>query len=299
MTSNEKTLKVDGTAGHESPDITGARRSEEALRKSEERYRVLFISSRDAIMTLEPPAWKFTSGNPACVAMFRTGDEKRFVSTGPWDLSPDFQPDGRASSEAAFAMIETALRLGSHLFEWRHRRLDGEEFPASVLLTRVELEGRTFLQATVRDLTALKRAEARIAQLDRARAILNGVDHAIVHIHDQQKLLDEICRIAVEHGGFKLVWVGMVTPDGLVQPVAQAGATGYLDGIRVVVTRDEPEGRGPVGTAIRENRHIVVEDIARDASMIPWRDRALKFGLRYMTAFPLRKGDKVIGSFHA
>jgi PAS domain S-box-containing protein len=296
MASRKKTLNVDRTAGHERQDITKRRRVEEALRKSEERYRMLFASSRDAIMTLEPPAWKFTSGNPASVEMFRTGDEKRFVLTAPWELSPDFQPDGRPSSEAALAMIETALRLGSHFFEWQHRRLDGQEFPATVLLTRVELEGRTFLQATVRDVTEQKRVEKRITQLNRVQAIRAGVDRAIVHIPDQQKLLDEICRVAVAEGGFKLAWLGMVAPDGSVQPVAQAGVSGYLDGIRVVVTRDEPEGRGPVGIAIRENRIVVAKDIDRDARMGPWRDRAQKFGLRYVAVFPIRVADKVTGS---
>ena len=267
------------------------------LRRSEERYRLLFNSSRDAIMTLEPPAWNFTSGNPACVEMFRTGDEQRFVSAAPWELSPEFQPDGQPSSEAALAMIETAMRRGSHFFEWRHRRLDGEEFPATVLLTRVQLEGRTFLQATVRDITDQKRAEARITQLDRVKTILGGVDHAIVHIHDQQKLLDEICRVAVERAGFKLAWIGMVGPDGTVQPVAQAGATGYLESARAVVTGDKPEGRGPVGTAIRENRITMVSDIWRDPNTVLWRDHALKFGLRYNAVFPIRVRQQVKGSF--
>ena len=39
-------------------------------------------------------------------------------------------------------MMETALREGSHFFEWTHRRFDGEEFPTDVLLTRMEQEGR-------------------------------------------------------------------------------------------------------------------------------------------------------------
>ncbi len=299
MTGKKETLKTGKTAGHENPDISGRRRAEKALRKSEELYRVLFTSSRDAIMTLEPPAWKFTSGNPASVEMFRTGDEERFIATAPWELSPRYQPDGRPSSEASLAMIEIALREGSHFFEWRHRRLDGEEFSTTVLLTRVELKGHTFLQATVRDIAGQKRAELRIAQLDRAKEVLGGIDHAIVHIRDQQKLLDEICRVVVEKAGFKLAWVGMVEADGSVQPVAKWGATGYLDGIRVVVTRDVPEGRGPIGTAIRENRPVAIENINLDPRMAPWRERAVKFGLLYAAAFPIRVRQKVTGAFQA
>ena len=134
-------------------------RIEKTLRDSVERHQALFESSRDAIMTLAPPLWKFTSGNPATVEMFATRDEAEFVSIGPWDLSPEFQPDGRPSSEKAKEVIETAMKEGSNFFEWQHKRLQGQEFPASVLLTRVELGDQVFLQATVRDISEQKRAE--------------------------------------------------------------------------------------------------------------------------------------------
>jgi PAS domain S-box-containing protein len=149
------------------------------------------------------------------------------------------------------------------------------------------------------DITGRKRTEERIAQLNRAQAILAGVDRGIVHVPNRQELLDEICRVAVEKGGFKLAWIGMVSPDGLVQPLAKAGATAYLDGIRVGIHDDEPEGRGPVGTAIRENRIVVIEDIVLDARMAPWHDRAQRFGLHYVAAFPIRIAGKVAGSFQA
>jgi len=155
-------LEDDGTlAGYvgADADITERRNSEEAVRASEERFRVLFESSRDAMMTLEPPSWAWTSGNAATVDMFRARNEEEFITYRPADLSPERQPDGRASADKAKEMIETAMREGSHFFEWAHTRVDGEEFPATVLLTRMEYAGKVILQATVRDITEQKRAE--------------------------------------------------------------------------------------------------------------------------------------------
>lgn len=125
----------------------------------EDPYRILFESSRDAIMTLAPPSRLFTSGNPAALRIFGVKDEKEFISHGPESLSPETQPDGRPTAKKMTEVMETALREGTCLFEWTHRRLNGELFLASVLLTRMELGGQPVLQATMRDITEEKQAE--------------------------------------------------------------------------------------------------------------------------------------------
>lgn len=148
------------------------KQASEAIRQSEERYRKLFDSSKDAIMTLAPPDWKFTSGNPTILEMFQVKDIDEFTSLGPWELSPQLQADGRPSAEKAKEMIRTAMDQGSNYFEWLHQRRDGEVFPCTVLLTRVDLADSVFLQATVRDITqekkaldALRKSEARFRRL--------------------------------------------------------------------------------------------------------------------------------------
>jgi len=146
-------------------EITRREQAQAEQQASEEKFRVLFEVSSDAIMTLEPPTWRFTSGNPTTVKMFQARDEAQFVTKGPGEVSPEFQPDGTRSDDKAKAMILKAMQEGSNFFEWDHRRLEGEVFPTTVLLTRVALGERVFLQATVRDVTDAKKVERRLAYL--------------------------------------------------------------------------------------------------------------------------------------
>ncbi|MFA5293434.1 MAG: PAS domain S-box protein [Phycisphaerae bacterium] len=151
-------------------DITKRKQAEDLLRQSEDRYRSLFESSRDAIMTLEPPSWKFTSGNMATIEMFRVKNEEEFLTYQPWELSPLYQPDGRKSQDKSKEMIEIAMNKGAHFFEWTHKRATGEEFLTNVLLSRVKLGGKVFLHATVRDITEQRRLEEELRIADEQRA---------------------------------------------------------------------------------------------------------------------------------
>ena len=163
-------------------DINARKRAEETLRASEKRHRTLFEQSHDALMTLSPPDWRLTSANATAVAMFGARDEASFISQPSGAYSPERQPDGGTSAEKATAMIEVALRDGSRFGEWTYRRLSGEVFPATVLLTRVELDGQPLLQVTVRDETEVKRLQALLSQADRVASmgmLAAGVAHEI------------------------------------------------------------------------------------------------------------------------
>jgi PAS domain S-box-containing protein len=145
-------------------DISKSKQTELELRENAKKYRQLFESSRDALMVLKPPSWRFTDANQATLKMFGAASTVEFTALGPWAVSPELQPDGRPSAEKAQEMIATAVREGSHFFEWEHQRLDGEPFAANVLLTRMEEDGQIYLQGTVRDISERKREQQALAE---------------------------------------------------------------------------------------------------------------------------------------
>ena len=201
--------------------VAETKRAEEALRTKEQSYRLLFESSRDALMTLAPPSWRFTSANQATLDLFGAASTAAFIELGPWNVSPQRQPDGRPSDEKAQEMIATAMREGKNLFEWEHQRLDGSPFPADVLLTRVDLGDDVFLQATVRDITERNQAQEALresqARLDLAlRSARMGVWHWDL-VEDRRHFDVQFCRFLgidpATFTGSAEQFLGVVHPD--------------------------------------------------------------------------------------
>jgi len=143
-------------------DINERKQAEKALSESEAKYKILYESSRDAIIILNPKTLKFHAANKSAIELFGAQSEEEFKTKGPQDISVEYQPGGQLSSEKAKAMGQ-AMQEESNLFEWQHITFDGKEFPTTVLFTRTEIEGEQMVQATVRDITKSKQAEVAAA----------------------------------------------------------------------------------------------------------------------------------------
>ena len=152
--------------------ITERRKLEQDLLDSERKYRAIFESSSDAIML--NTAEKFIDCNAATLSMFGCTREE-FLGKHPGDVSPPHQPGGQESHLAANRCIQQAFENGKNFFDWVHRRKDGTDFPAEVMLTPVLVHGQRVLQASVRDISErreleLKAHERKIA-LKRSQAL--------------------------------------------------------------------------------------------------------------------------------
>jgi PAS domain S-box-containing protein len=140
-------------------------------------------------------------------------------------------------------------------------------------------------------------SESGAARLDRAYSVLSAVDQVIVRARDSYVILSEACRIAAAIGGFELAWVGLLdAATGDVPVMYQAGRDeGLLPGQNISI-RDDPSGRGVVGTALRENRTVIVQDIPHDPRMDAWRDFFDRLGYQTAAGFPIRVGGRPIGA---
>ena len=143
-------------------DITESKAAEAALRESEEKHRILFSDSPDALLIVVDGV--FSDCNPTAEATLR-GNRSMILGRSPSELSPEFQPDGRRSSESAADRIRDALSTGRGTFEWVHRRFDGTDVTVEVSISATTLAGKPALFTALRDISERKLAEKALHEI--------------------------------------------------------------------------------------------------------------------------------------
>jgi len=143
-------------------DVTELKEQERELRERERKYRTLFENTRDALMLMDEDG--YIDCNERALNLFGVSSVEEFLQYSPWELSPETQPDGRDSAEAATERIRDAIETGEAFFEWTHERADGTEFPAEVKLSRFEYDAEPVVQALVRDITERRERERQLAE---------------------------------------------------------------------------------------------------------------------------------------
>ncbi|MCD4718253.1 MAG: PAS domain S-box protein [Desulfobacula sp.] len=160
-----------------------------AVYKNNDKYRVLFEKSKDAILIVENG--KFIDCNRAAVDMLGHKNKTQLLLTHPSAISPDTQPDGKDSFTKAEEMMDLALKNNSHRFEWNHIKANGEVFPVEVLLTTISHQkDKRILHAILRDITQRKQEEnARQKEKATLLTILESTPHGIAMIDNNGQYL--------------------------------------------------------------------------------------------------------------
>ena len=178
----------------------------------------------------------------------------------------------RTKNNAFFAMLQRAMveRVALHE-ETEFEFPDGNKGWFDVRCQPVP-EGLFILSI---DIGARKRHERELERLRRLYAALSQINQAIVRMPKRDELFQKVCQILVEDGGFRMAWIGLPSPEShrLMPAAAWGDENGYLRSISVY-TDDRPEGHGPSGTAFRDGRPVISNDMLNDPAMLPWRVEA-------------------------
>lgn len=274
-------------------DITERKRAESAWRESEQNYRSLADSASALI---------WTSGTNTLCNYFNqpwlnfTGRSLEQELGNGWaeGVHPDDSAQCLATYVGAFDRREpfsVEYRLRRHDGEFRWMRDDG--------CPRYDSSGEFIgYLGYVMDITERKQSEVALTHANRALRTLSACNDALIHAISEPELLNTVCRLVVEAGGYCMAWVGFAERDATktVRVVAQYGADeGKLKSTNITWA-DTERGRGPTGTAIRTGATQVNQNILTNPAMAAWRDVALARGFQSNVAVPLKGPSGTYGA---
>jgi diguanylate cyclase (GGDEF)-like protein/PAS domain S-box-containing protein len=267
------------------------RQTEEALRYSEQRFRL-------AISTGDVWDWTVATGESYISPQWkeRHGYEDREVENTAAAWLAMLHPEDREAVLRAFNAhirfkvpydIEYRARTKAGDYRWSH---------AKGLALWGETDQATYMAGTVIDITARKLAEIKVRRLNRVYAVLSGINTLIVHAQSREEVFQGACRIAVEAGQFRMAWIGLVDGEAArISPVAWfGGGEGYVDILPLGLAEDDLTSYGLAGQAVVEGKAIVIEDMETDPR-ISFKDEAREQGFRSFAMLPLAVAGLPVG----
>lgn len=149
-------------------DISEQIRIKEELHQQQEYLRVIFNDSRIPLVVMDAQTEAFLDCNSAAVAVFGFGSKQELLGLNLLDLSAPVQYDGTPSTDKIHQQIQSCMQSGSHRFEWKQRRRNGELWDGVIHLMQFFHKNKPLIQFSVQDVTLEKQLEAeRIALEER------------------------------------------------------------------------------------------------------------------------------------
>ena len=126
-------------------------------------YRELFDKANDAIFVEDPETGDILDVNQKMCEMHGyTREEARDLHVS--DVSANQEP---FTPEKALENLEKAMEEGSHVFEWKNRKKNGELFWVEVSLKRATIGGEERILAIVRDISERKEYEELLEEREK------------------------------------------------------------------------------------------------------------------------------------
>lgn len=264
----------------------------EALRVSESRYRRLFETAQDGILLLNADTAQIEDVNPYLIKMLGYS-HAAFLGKKLWEIGAFAD---RIESKELFAKLQSTGYVRYENLPLKTKA--GGNVDVEFVSNSYDCEGIKVIQCNIRNITDRTVAEAKALRHTHLYAALSQCNRAVVHCGSEEELFLQVCRAAVQFGGMKMAWVGLIDSETrMVIPVASFGDdNAYLKDIIISVDAGSPFGRGPTGTAIREDQPYWCQDFQANPLTAPWHERVRRAGFAASASLPLHRRGSVIGA---
>lgn len=266
--------------------------AEEALKESEEKFRRIAAAAQDALVIIDGRG-RITDWNLAAERMFQYRQEA-VIGCDLHDLlvSPS---DSTACRQGLANFLETGNGpVIGRTIELAARKKDGSNLPIELSVSAVRLKGEWHAIGLMRDISERRRAEKALFKVNRALKTLSNCNEALVRAEGESELIENMCRILVEAGGYLSAWVSFARPDGSLEITTRAGqVTDKLDGLTL-------QWEGPhtpeslAGMAVSTGEMHVQQGAGQGASDVLLEAAASRIGSA--VSLPLLDQDDVFGA---
>ena len=263
------------------------------LRASEQQYRHLFDAHPQPIWVyVKDESLRFLAVNQAMQELYGYTEEQ-FLCMGMHDLW--LPQDQQRLYDEVQAMSHEAPRNN---VLYRHRKKSGEVMDIEVSSRGITFNGIVARQVMATNVTERLRAQRELARMARARHMLSSCNEVLVRTTSETALLQSICHIVVDIGGYELGWVGFAHDDAqkTIEIVAHAGDhADYLQTLNLSWSDDTPQGLGPAGTTVRSGLPVIVRDVHTDPTFADVAERLHGHGFHGVISLPLSTAQQTFG----
>jgi PAS domain S-box-containing protein len=212
---------------------------------------------------------------------------KPFVETPWWAYSED-------TRQKLCEAITLVAKGEPSRFDMSFESINGELITVDFSLYPVfDAKGQvSYLVPSGHDITERKAAE-------RASQMLNACHEVLLKAENEAKLLQDICQLIIDVGGYSAAFVGYAQHDEIktIRPMASALQNPTIT-LNAVYTWDDTKtnGQGINGQCIRTGQVVICEDVQQDTYASYWREIAQHKGFRGGISLPLKQHDHTFGA---
>ncbi len=280
-----------GGAVHIISDITEQKKSEEAIRVAEAKYRGIFENTLEGLFQTTRDG-KLVTVNAAGARILGYASPEEIIAARV-DLAQDIY----ARAEDAAKVKEGLAHAGGILgFEFQARRKDGK-----VIWLRMNLRLITdapqrseCCEGSFEDITDRKRSEEEVRRLLLLQQTITRVNEALVRMRSEERLCGAICEALTRVPYADFVWISLqAEQDGESVALTCAGACAARMRDKDPLNCCLPTAIAPVATALHSARTVVVNDLHDNGHT--WPAALLEAGCRSLVVLPLLSSEGCAG----